>query len=277
MTKLPDGIGYDEEMKLFISNMSSHELYRRGRSVQRQDKISACSFLVVEKSEEIRLMIIKCIKCLIENIVSCNAQSILHPYFNDIILFLQYQLRDTFVDVIHQTCLVLMNLSLQDDLVHGMMYFAVAIARALLPNFCHRKSIVRACTIDTFRSIVMMPDLAKNKGAASEVIIELVGFTEENVLPVASFYKPIVHINYMANVVSDTSISVRRNLVKMLTSFLCDMYDRSDYETRLLPYVLDILTDENDEIASAAFLCLEKCGELYEREHCDEIIDRSFK
>jgi hypothetical protein len=38
MQRLPGGLAYDEDMKVFVSNMEVHEAYRRGKAVDRQDK-----------------------------------------------------------------------------------------------------------------------------------------------------------------------------------------------------------------------------------------------
>jgi len=45
---------------------------------------------------------------------------------------------------------------------------------------------------------------------------------------------------------------VREKLVEMLTVFLCDIDDRYDHQTRLLPYLLDMLTDEIETVSAAA-------------------------
>jgi len=67
---------------------------------------------------------------------------------------------------------------------------------------------------------------------------------------------------------------VRFELVKLLCSLLNDIGDRYDHHTRLLPYLLDLLIDDNDEIRNIAYNCLQKCGKEYEDEHDDEIRDR---
>jgi len=83
-----------------------------------------------------------------------------------------------------------------------------------------------------------------------------------------------VQINYLAELIQDKIIIVRLELIKMLSSLLNDIGDRYDHHTRLLPYVLDSLIDENEEIQSIAYICLQRCGKEYEDEHDDEIRDR---
>ena len=86
-------------------------------------------------------------------------------------------------------------------------------------------------------------------------------------LSVAAFYTAQIQINYIADLVTDGSVQVRKSLVAMLTSFLTEMGDRYDHQTRLLPYILDLLSDEAEEVASAAIACLARCGQEYESEH----------
>lgn len=48
---------------------------------------------------------------------------------------------------------------------------------------------------------VKVPDKAKVKGAGTSAIVDLVGFREDNVLPVAAFYgRGDTAINYLAKV-----------------------------------------------------------------------------
>ena len=43
---------------------------------------------------------------------------------------------------------------------------------------------------------------------------------------------------------------------------------------RLLPYLLDLLTDNAKSVSSSALNCLRKCGQQYEEEHADDIIEK---
>lgn len=47
----------------------------------------------------------------------------------------------------------------------------------------------------------MVPDRAKVKGAGTSAIVDLVGFREDNVLPIAAFYgRGDTTVNYLAEV-----------------------------------------------------------------------------
>ena len=39
MQRIPNGLAYDEDMKVFVYDIESHDAYRRGKAVERQDKV----------------------------------------------------------------------------------------------------------------------------------------------------------------------------------------------------------------------------------------------
>ena len=94
MARIPPGIAYDEEMKVFVMDLDTHEAYRRGKAVDRADKAGLSSFTTVEPSEELRLLgcqvLCKVVKKLCGDL---DAASILHPYYHEIIMYLAHALR----------------------------------------------------------------------------------------------------------------------------------------------------------------------------------------
>ncbi|KAG5177053.1 hypothetical protein JKP88DRAFT_333726 [Tribonema minus] len=150
------------------------------------------------------------------------------------------------------------------------------------------------------RQVVMVPDRARCKGAGTEAIVDLVGFREDNVIPVASFYgRGDTSVNCLADLVWDPSacadaaggsaavleerrgalrcvagVAVRAATVGMVGAWLTELPDRYDHNTRLLPYLLAALTDEARPVADAAMAALQTCGAEYEREHEQEVIER---
>ncbi len=60
---------------------------------------------------------------------------------------------------------------------------------------------MRLAAIQALRVTVKVPDRAKVKGAGTSAIVDLVGFREDNVLPVAAFFgRGTTTINYLAEV-----------------------------------------------------------------------------
>ena len=95
MQRLPGGLAYDEDMKVFVTDIETHEAYRRGKAVERQDKTGGATgpltHSVIEESEEIRLLACETLGCLLRKTVSIGASSVLHPYFHEIVMYLQMQ------------------------------------------------------------------------------------------------------------------------------------------------------------------------------------------
>ena len=61
-------------------------------------------------------------------------------------------------------------------------------------------------------------------------MVDLVGFREENVLPIAAFYKSEVQINYLAKLITDNSVPVKEAVVMMFGEFMTEMGDRYDHQ-----------------------------------------------
>ena len=40
MQRIPSGLAYDEDMKVFVYDIETHDAYRRGKAVERQDKVT---------------------------------------------------------------------------------------------------------------------------------------------------------------------------------------------------------------------------------------------
>mmetsp|Transcript_28473 Transcript_28473/g.64496 ORF Transcript_28473/g.64496 Transcript_28473/m.64496 type:complete len:821 (-) Transcript_28473:7-2469(-) len=277
IARLPSGYAYDEEMKVFVADMDAHDAFRRGRAVVRQDRtgsVSVAAHTVVEPSEEIRLLSCQTLATLIHRMQEVGACPVLHPYFQEIVVYLQAQLRDPFPDLKSAACGALEALARTDDYAPGMKFFAVGLVRAVLPCLRHRQAKVRCAAVAACHACMVVHDPAKRKASGSEAITDLVGFREENVLPVASFYGADVQVNHLAELVGDKSVAVREELAKFLYVLLTEIGDRYDHNTRLLPYVLDLLTDEMPSVANVALACLQRCGREYEDEHQDEIRDK---
>jgi len=277
MARLRPGLAYDEEMKVFVYDLEEHEAFRRGKAVDRQDRqgsVTPGATTIVEPSEELRLRLVTTLGTLVYTLSDASAMSMLNPYFHECIMFLQAQLRDPFSDVKVAACDLLVVFAQNEEFEIGMKFFACALCRALLPPLRHRHAKVRAAACRALHYCMIVKDRAKVRGAGTEAIMDLVGFREENVLPVAAFYIDAIQINYLAELVSDKSALVREQLVLMLHSLLTEIGDRYDHQQRLLPYLLDLLSDETTVVATNALKTLYRCGQQYEEEHHDDIIEK---
>lgn len=269
---------YEKDMEVFVQNQQIHDYFKRGGASNRQDRdglIGPVTFTMVEPNEELRLALCDTIKCLVVSITNTNA-GILEPYYSELILSLQTSLKDPFPDVKIAASRLLAQLLRIPQFELGSKYFATGLARAVLPNCRNRNTAVIVAAMDLLEASIVVPDRAKRKGAGSAAISDLVGFKAENSLSIAAFYDSeyAVSVNILAELSSHRNPRVRLRCCEMLQALLIDLPDRYDHEQRLLPYVLLFINDTVAEVQNAALTCVDKCGDLYERDHSDEFIER---
>ena len=181
MQRVPSGIGYDDDMKVFVMDMDAHDAYKRGRAIDRQDKGGSAGILthqVIEVSEEIRLQSCKALNSLIKRVIHLKSTPILHPYFQEMVIYLQTQLRDPYPDLKIIACEALETLAKVQDFEMGMKFFSVGLVRSILPVLRHRQAKVRVAAVTAVHHCMVVQDRAKRKAAGSEAITELVGFRE---------------------------------------------------------------------------------------------------
>jgi hypothetical protein len=272
---------YDPEMQMFVSDSESHAFYKRGGATQRQDRkqivaggrYSAC---VGELSEEVRLQLCELLSCILRSCIHLNVLSLLDAYFTDLILAVQSALNDPFVKLKTGAAELMIHILRLPNWEDGAKYYATAIARAALPYLRHRSARVRIAFIGLFEASISVPNREKIKGAGTEAIVDLVGFREENVLPIAAFYKAEcgVTVNSLAELMIDKNMNVRYRCCQMLAFLICCLPDRYDHHQRLLPYLLSFYNDEHQQVREQAIMAVEQCGHQYEAENPNDIIER---
>eukprot|EP01031_Cornospumella_fuschlensis_P030698 gene30698-37094_t len=269
MSRISADIFYDADMKVFVSNPADHEAYKRGRAVSRQDKFVST---VVEPREEIRLQSLRTLCTLIDTLEKNQAASLLHPYLEDVFLFTQAHVLDAAPEVSCMACQLLQRMCDMKDFEVGLKFYSHALARVVFALAQHKLSRVRLSCLVTLRALLGVKDYAKRKSACSECLLELVGYREENVLPVAVFYTQSVEMNYMALLAQDKNVAVREEVCRFLRFVMVEMEDRRDYESRFLPYLLDLCVDEVCGVHAAAYATLQQCGAMYEEEHREDLL-----
>ena len=71
-----------------MHDVDAHEAWKRGAATARQDRGEVVA-VVVEPSEELRLKLLKLVASLAEALLARGNSQMLHPYFHDLVLFLQ--------------------------------------------------------------------------------------------------------------------------------------------------------------------------------------------
>eukprot|EP00644_Phytophthora_capsici_P010886 jgi/Phyca11/104048/e_gw1.9.355.1 len=261
--------GYDEENQVFSRDQFLHDAFKRGRVYVAENQVARVK--PDEPSEEIRLLLLELLDAVLGNAFQRRASSILHAYIFDILLVLISGVHDDFHEVNITSCRILAAVS--NHMVSVMKHFSVATVRTLMPLLLHRLARVRVAVVETIRALVTCPNAEKCKGSGTEAIVDLIGHRDENVIPVASFYTTEVRLNYFAKLDQDRNPLVRRAFFAMISDWMINLPDRYDYESRLLPYLLSAVSDEDSTISGDALKTLEILGERYEREHGEEVME----
>lgn len=269
-------VSFDASMNVFVHNADDHDCHRRGGAVARQDKDDSRTILVVETSEELRLQLCDLISSLIRGAVARDVLSVLDPYFGDLVLALYTMLRDPCPVVKVRASNLLTQIVRLPHWEAGSKVFALALARAAIPNLRHRNAKVRLAAIELFEASVCVPNRAKMRGAGSDGLVDLIGFKEDNVIPVASYYSAQcnVAINYLAEIAVDKNSKVRERCCEMLAYFMVCLPDRYDHQTRLLPYLLNLYLDTAPSIRQLAMDAVNTLGAQYEAEHPEDVVER---
>jgi len=176
----------DSELNVFVSDEATHDLFKRGGVIERQDKVNLLHvsnkpIRIQEKSEEVRLLCCRVFCSLIQTTLRTEHLALLNPYFSDIILALQTYLIDPFPKLKVEVSLLLIQILRIPEWEQGAKHYALAMARSCIPNLRHRNSGVRIAAIGLFEASVCVPNREKVKGAGSEALLDLIGFTDENV------------------------------------------------------------------------------------------------
>jgi len=279
MDRLGNQHGFDSETNIFVHDVEGHEAWKRGAAVARQDQAAngtdgVAIVRVIEPSEEIRLRLLKLVSGLVEEVVKRGTTNIIHPYFHDSILFIQAHLRDPFPEVKLQACDSLSILARQPSLNQGFVYYALALARASLPVLRHRHAKVRCAAVRLVAASIAVPYKAKCRGAGTEAVVDLIGYTAQDTIPIAAFYGGHTTVNYLAELTIDRVTSVRLETAKMLAEFITSLPDRYDHRTRLVPFLLNAVNDEDSQVCEVAMTALSIAGAEYERENEKDIIER---
>ena len=266
MERLPQTWSYDMQHNMFIQDSEAHAAFMRGRVVDDAEGLG-----VIEPSEECRALLCGVFSAIVDRCRAVGAIHLLDGFGHPLMLAVAVLLSDPFPDLRVEACSLLVALC--NTLPHVVKVFAVGFAKISAQLLRHRYARVRLAGLDALQAAVAVPKPEKRKGAGTEAIAELVGFREENVVPIKAFYGKEVRHNYFASLAVDGNVLVRARFVRMLGEWLWSLPDRWDHESRLLPYLLSALGDSSVEISKAAFAWLENLGARYEQEKASDLLD----
>jgi hypothetical protein len=239
---------------------------------QKPHKISK----VTENSEEIRILYVKLLESLIffqnDNSQLNVDKDDFRIFIQDIVNITRTLCMDPCSNIVLEICNFLRQLSIKfgKDL---LFHFNSMLSRALFYPLTHKHSKLRLAAIDALQALMYCSPSKKNV----EIMEQMIGFRDPNLVPIKDFYEPSTKLNYMALLISDSSFQVRKRFYECISTWLIELEDRFDHESRLIPYILSGLFDENEDICLYVFERLEMIGAQYEIDNEKDIReDRQF-
>ena len=213
---------------------------------------------VTESIEEIRILYLK----LLEAITSHDNSSLddFRLFVQDIVNITRTLCMDPAPNVVIVACNFCKNLALNfgKDLLY---YFNSILSRGVLYALSHKQAKLRIAALEAIDKLMYCSPFKKNV----EIMEQLIGFRDPNVVPIKDFYEPSTKFNYLAFLSSDSNQAVLIKFYEVIFDWLLNAEDRVDHESRLIPYVLTGLFNKNENVANFVYEKFIKMGELHEK------------
>lgn len=193
---------------------------------------------LVEQSEPTRFGLLELAGVLVETI---DEEAMRH-HIDETIAILSALLMDPCSDVQLRAC------KLASDFLtrfKGLVFhFTTRIARAILNPLASKKSPIKIAAIQTLSDLLYCGTWKYT----SDVFDILVGYKDPNYVQIREFYESSNNYNYFATLINHQNVNVREAFLRMVGDLLISLPDRTDVETRLIPYLLTGLFDPFPEI-----------------------------
>ena len=274
MERCSDTFCVDFENGKVVRDAEEYEASKRGKAVSMPDAGAVYKHNVKEPSEEVRLLVCKLLCTVVESLISRNLHTQLLPYLHDTIMFLHASAVDPFPALRVMALNRIASIASQERLCATMHHYCVPLIRSLMTALGHRLLKVRVACIKAIERLVMCPHRAKRKGGGSDAIVDLVGYREDNVIPICAFYGGETRINYFGKLATDNVAAVRGAFYEMLRHWTTELEDRWDHFGRLMPFVLSGVSDDDPNIQAYSLKTLDMLGSNYESEHPENIVEK---
>ena len=213
---------------------------------------------VTESIEEIRILYLK----LLEAITSHDNSALddFRLFVQDIVNITRTLCMDPAPNVVIVACNFCKNLAINfgKDLLY---YFNSILSRGVLYALSHKQAKLRIAALEAIDKLMYCSPFKKNV----EIMEQLIGFRDPNVVPIKDFYEPTTKFNYLAFLSSDSNQAVLIKFYEVIFDWLLNAEDRVDHESRLIPYVLTGLFNKNENVADFVYEKFIKMGELHEK------------
>ena len=213
---------------------------------------------VTENIEEIRILYLKLLETLI-----CHENAVK----DDFRLFVQDVVnitRTLCMDPAPNVVLVACNFCKTLAVTFGqelLFYFNSILSRGILYALSHKQAKLRLAALDALDKLMYCSPNKKNV----EIMEQLIGFRDPNIVPIKDFYEPSTKFNYLAFLSSDANQGVLLKFYEVIFDWLLNTEYRIDHESRLIPYVLTGLFNKNEVVANFVLEKFKEMGELHEK------------
>ncbi|KAL3689691.1 hypothetical protein R1sor_016000 [Riccia sorocarpa] len=228
------------------------------KSLPTEDPSTKVEIRIVEKSEDIRLLLVNFLHRLLK-----VSTIMIHPFASDTATILTAAACDSSPEVLMET---LAAMTFFGEIC-GVKLKPVAklLLSVVVRSLSQNRHRVRVAAVRTIHRLVLC--------GGHESIYELTAFRDPNTVPIRAFYQPDPKTQYLALLAGDRSIQVREQLLRTVASWLQELDERKEHECRLVPYLLSGFTDESPIIQELAFQLMEQVGRQYEEENENEVKD----
>jgi hypothetical protein len=214
---------------------------------------------LTEHSETIRVLYLFLLQSLFlnENI----TQEDFSPFINDTVNILRCLTMDPCNDIIKVSCETIKIFATKFK--EKLYYFNSILGRSLFLALISKQSKIKILALEALDCLLNCSPFKKNY----EIMEGLIGFRDPNIVPIKDFYEPSYKINYLAMLVNDGNISVRKKFFDIISDWLICKEDRYDMESRLVPYILTGLFDSNEDIADYCYQKILMIGKKQEEDN----------
>ncbi|OAE34179.1 hypothetical protein AXG93_1593s1380 [Marchantia polymorpha subsp. ruderalis] len=190
------------------------------KSLPTEDPASKVEVILVEKSEDLRLLLVTLLHELLK-----RSKAMIHPFASDVATILTAAACDSNPDVLMKTFAAM---ALFGEICSMKLKpVAKQLISVTLRSLAHNRHRVRVAALRAIHRLVLC--------GAHESIYDLTAFRDPNSVPIKAFYRPDPKTQYLALLAGDRSIQVREQLLKTVGSWLRELDERKEHECRLVP------------------------------------------
>jgi hypothetical protein len=217
---------------------------------------------LTESSEEMRMLYIKLMESLVFQEFDNDD---IRLFVQDIVNIARTMCMDPCTTIVVEACIFVRNMTIK--LKELLFYFNAILARGLLYAITHKQSKLRLVALDALEVLMTCSPNKMNV----EIMENLIGFNDPNLVPIKDFYEPSTRLNYLALLVSDPSPAVVKRFFEMITKWLLELQDKYDHESRLMPYLLSGFFIDNEDINVYILERFDEIGKQYEVDYEKDI------